>query len=105
MSQENVELVRRGFDAINTYRGLEGYRSWFEQQRETYDHISSEVHDIRAVGDQVVALYTTRVRGAHSGIELEAAGGTVFTLRDGLVVRQAGYQRPVDALAAAGLAE
>src|SRR5687768_11088695 len=100
MSQENVEMVRRGFDAINrgdidtvlamtdpdvellpslvggiegtTYRGLAGYRSWFEQQLEAYDHISFEVHDIRAVGDQVVALYTTRVRGAHSGIELEA---------------------------------
>ena len=87
-----------------SYRGREGYRRWFEQQFETYDHVSFEPHDFRAVGDQVVVLYTTRVRGAQSGIALESEGGTVFTIRDGLLVRQVGYQRPEDALAAVGAA-
>ena len=53
----------------------------------------------------MVALYTTRIRGARSGIELEARGGTVFTIQAGLLTRQVGYQSAADALAAVDLAE
>ena len=133
MSQENVELARRGFEAINrrdietvlelcdpaielrpslvggveqtTFVGREGYRKWFEQQFETYDYVSFEPHDIRAVGDQVVALYTTRIRGAQSGLELESPGATVFTIKAGRVVKQVGFQNQTDALEAVGLSE
>ena len=133
MSQENVEAVRRGLDAINrrdietvlelcdpevelrpslvggveqtTFVGREGYRRWFEQQFETYDHVSFEPHDVRAVHDQVVALYTLRIRGAQSGVELESAGAAVFTFRSGRLTRQVGYQNQSDALEAVGLRE
>ncbi len=133
MSQENIELARRGFEAINRgdidtvlelvhprvellpslvggveqtrFHGREGYRTWFEQQFETYDHVSFELHAFRAVRDQVVALYTTRVRGRQSGIEFESPGATVLTFREGLVVRQVGYQDHEEALDAVGLQE
>ena len=107
MADPNVELLPSLVGGVEgtTYRGRAGYRSWFEQQLETYDQISFELHDIRAVGDQVVALYTTRIRGARSGIELEARGGTVFTIQAGLLTRQVGYQSAADALAAVDLAE
>ena len=131
MSAENVEVIRRGFDALNrrdietvlelcdprieltpflvggveqtTYRGRDGYRRWFEQQFETYDDVSFELHDIRAVGDRVVALFTMRVRGAHSGIKLDSPGASVSTLRAGLVTEQIGFQSHAEALEAVGL--
>ena len=130
MSRGNLEIVQRGFDFINrgdldgllaqchpdielrpslvggieqtTYRGHEGYRSWFEEQFETYDEIRFELQRLVERDDLVVALYVTRARGRASGLELEAPGGTVFELHDGLVVRQIGYQSQAEALAAGG---
>ena len=131
VSAQNIEIARTGIDALNrgdieallalcdpgielmpslvggiegtSFHGREGYREWFEQQNETYDEVSFELHETRAVGDQVLILYTTRVRGAQSGIELESPGAAVLTIRDGLVTRQVGYQSQVEALEAVGL--
>jgi ketosteroid isomerase-like protein len=133
VSQKNVEIVRRAFSAWNRgdiegvlervhpgvellpsvvggieqtrFRGLEGYRRWLEEQAEIFPEISFEVTDIRSVGDLVVAVYVTRARGKGSGIVLESPGAGVFTFRDGLLVRQVGYQDPRDALEAVGLRE
>lgn len=132
MSEENIALVRRGLEAINrrdietvlsfchpevelvpslvggiegtTFRGREGYRRWFEQQSELYDEVIFELRDIRAVGDQVVALYDVRVRGAGSGIELESPRAAVFTIEGAQLTRQIGYESQADALRAVGLA-
>lgn len=101
----DVELIPSLVGGVEQTRfhGHEGYRSWFQQQNEIYDEVIFELHSLEAVGDKVVAVYTVRVRAKQSGIEFEAPGGTVFTLRDGRVVTQAGYQRPEEALEAAGL--
>jgi ketosteroid isomerase-like protein len=64
-----------------------------------------EPRSFTSVGNQVVVVYTTRVRAKQSGIELEAPGATVLTFRDGLLVRQIGYQHPEEALKAVGLQE
>jgi ketosteroid isomerase-like protein len=133
MSRENLDVARRGIDALNrgdinallevmhpdvelrpslvggieqtVFRGRAGYRKWFEQQSETYDYVTFEPHDFRATGDHVVIVYTTRVRAKRSGIEFESPGATVLTLHDGLVTAQAGYQEPHEALEAVGLSE
>ena len=133
MSQKNIERARAGLEALNrrdidallellhpeielmpslvggieqtVFRGREGYRHWFEATWETYDDVSFEPHSFRSVGDQVVVVYTTRVRAKQSGIELEALGAGVLTFRDGLLVRQIGYQHPEEALKAVGLTE
>jgi ketosteroid isomerase-like protein len=133
VSRENIERARTGFQALNrrdinallellhpdielrpslvggieqtVFRGREGYRHWFEATWETYDDVWLEPHSFRSVGDQVVVVYTTRVRAKRSGIELEAPGATVLTFRDGLLVRQIGYQHPEEALKAVGLRE
>jgi ketosteroid isomerase-like protein len=133
VSQKNVEIVRRGVEALNQrdiegvletvhpdvellpsivggieqtrFRGFEGYRRWLKEQAEIFPDLSIELTDIRSVGDQVVAVYVTRVRGKGSGIVLESPGAGVFTFRDGLLVRQVGYQDPRDALEAVGLRE
>ncbi len=133
MSGENVETVRRGFHAVNRgdldallkeldpeieltpslvggveqthFHGHEGYRAWFQQQLEIYDWVRFELASVRAVDDKVIAIYTTRVRARQSGIEFEAPGAAVFTFRAGRIVKQTGYQRPEEAVAAVGLTE
>ena len=132
MSEENIAIVRTGFEALNrrdietvlgfchpevelvpslvggiegtTFRGREGYRRWFEQQSEIYDEVIFDLQDIRAVADQVVALYDLRVRGAGSGVELESPRAAVFTIEEGQLTRQVGYESQADALRAVGLA-
>lgn len=132
MSAENIEKIRRGFEAINAgdleavlevmhpdivlapsvvggvegtiFQGHAGYRLWWRDTLEVYEETSFDVSDVRANGNAVVALYTTHVRGGLSGIELDRLAATVVWFEDGLVVRQQGYQDQAEALAAAGLA-
>jgi ketosteroid isomerase-like protein len=87
------------------FRGREGYRQWFEATWETYDDVSFEPHSFRSLGDRVLVVYATRVRAKRSGVELEKPGAAVLTFRDGLLVRQIGYQHPKEALEAVGLRE
>jgi ketosteroid isomerase-like protein len=132
MSAEHIELIRRGFEAINAgdmngvlqlmhpeivlapslvggiegtvFHGHAGYRQWWRDTVEVYDETFFELHDVRANGDSVAALYTTHVRGGQSGVALDHEGGTAFWFdQDGLVVKQNGYQDPAEALAAIGL--
>ena len=128
---DNVAIVRGAFEALNrgdieavlricdpqielrpslvggiekeVFRGREGYKRWFEEVFQVYDEVHFDVQDIRAIGDRVVGFYVTRIRGARSGIELEAPGATVITLRDGLATHQVGYGSREEALREVGL--
>jgi ketosteroid isomerase-like protein len=53
--------------------------------------------------DRVCVTARLRVRGATSGVELDAPCGYALTLRDGLVTRSEYFADPDEARAAAGL--
>jgi hypothetical protein len=55
-------------------------------------------------GEHVVITFTNRFRG-RDGIEVQAHGTWLCTIRDGLVVRICLYQERKEALEAAGLTE
>ena len=95
MSQENVEIVRRGYEAFNrgdvdgvvgllapdfeyvasglvpgvggVYRGAEGLRGVAETFWAEFDDPRTEVHELIDAGDQVVASTTMRGHGKQSG--------------------------------------
>jgi ketosteroid isomerase-like protein len=130
MSQENVEIVRRGYEAwlrgdldaasedfapdieldmsraIGTDRGVYGLNQMRRLQEEFSEAL--EIVEVGAeyidAGEQVVISFTNRVRG-RDGIEVQARGNWLCTIRDGLVVRICLYQEAQEALAAAGLSE
>jgi ketosteroid isomerase-like protein len=131
MSQENVELVLRVFDAFNKgedsptldadivvtppagwpdagqeIRGLEAWRRQVGRLRDSWENPHLEIDEIRSAGeDRVVVLFHYVTTGKDSGIPFETAMGAVHTIRNGKIVRLDYFLSPAEALAAAGLSE
>jgi ketosteroid isomerase-like protein len=132
MSQENVEVVKAGFEAWNAgdmdalrelydpnviiLRQAEGWpepgpevgreavmRQW-EQQRDTWDADAVEpISDFIAAGDRVVVRYIWRGAGHGPEANFEATG--VFTVRKGRIVYQEFFWDHAEALETLGLSE
>jgi ketosteroid isomerase-like protein len=130
MSEENVELVRRGlaayragdwttlgefYDADVVMHHLEGWPEpgpsvgrdavirEMKLLRDSFEVQSVEITDILGSGDRVVARYLWRGKG--SGPDAEMEFSFVFTLRDGKVVNEEHFWNHTEALEAAGLSE
>ncbi len=132
MSQENVEIVRAGYDAFSrrdldaalanvdpeiewrqstalpdarTFRGHDGVRGFFEQIFELFDRSDFVPEEITDLGDQIVVLHRFVGYGRSSGVPVEATEAALWTLRDGKAIRQQAFPTKEDALEAAGLEE
>ena len=135
MSQENVEVFKRAFDAINrrdpeallsvldpevewhgailmamggrqtVYRGHEGVREWLRDLYETLSEFQADYPEIRDLGDRTVAIGRVRVRGMASEVEIESPHGTVVEFKNGKGIRIRTYLDPREALEAAGLSD
>lgn len=132
MSHPNVELVRRGAEAINarelpeglvtadvrmenvstavtekTYLGAAGVRDWMNDFFDAFgEGARYEVEEIVAVGDDfVVAVNRFVGSGLRSGAPLVLRFPSVTWIRDGRIARAVGYATRRKALEAAGLGE
>ena len=132
MSQENVEVVRRLYQAFETrdnvfpfevydpdiewysgapdgvgfepvYRGHDGVRAFWRYWLESWESLEFRLDDLIDAGDDVVALIWQRNRGRASGAVIEYEWAQVWTLREGLVTRQRIFMSRQDALKAVGL--
>ena len=131
MSEENVRIVRRSYDAFNrrdpdavrpdihsdfeidfshslgpargSYAGEEGMKRLWETYWDAFESISIEPSELIESGDKVVAIVRVAGRGKGSGIDVEARGPHLWTFRDGKVFRITLYQETAEALEAAGL--
>jgi ketosteroid isomerase-like protein len=132
MSQENVEIVRSAFEAFNrrdwdaagrdlapdvefttpprgpnagTYRGRDELRGFWQELFTAFDAWTSESEEFIESGDQVVVIVKTRMRPRGSSAEIENRNGSLWTIRNGMVVSMRIFATPEDALEAAGLEE
>ena len=132
MSQQNVEIVRRIFDAWNQgdfdaawaacdselvidrsrslvdsriYRGTEEVEQFWSDWRNTWESTRWEIDEYIEAGDDVVVLGRFFGRGAESGVAVEANVTQVMTVRSGKLVRGVLFQSRSEALEAAGLRE
>jgi uncharacterized protein len=134
VSQENVEVVRRGFEAFAdggldamaefwdpdiNWRAAEGaiddvgemhgrvaVRRYVQDWLDTFDDSSVVVEELRDVGDdRVLAIQRAKARAKLSGVEIDLRYAVVYTLRAGRVVRAREYLSVDDALEAVGLSE
>jgi len=131
MSQENVEIVRRGYEHYNrtgepdysvfdaevvydvsrrtfdpaVYHGHDGVREFVGLIREQWATMRLEPQDFVDVGDKVVVSVRLVGVGKESGVETEANTAHVWTFRGGKIVRQTTFQTMAEALEAAGLSE
>ena len=129
MASENLEIVKRGFDAFNergiegiiplihsdfeattppslasepdTYRGPDGIRRWFDSFDEVMDEIRWKPHRFREVGDRVVVEFTLRARGKTTGLDFGQDAEMVWEIRDGMASRLDLFQSLDEALVAA----
>jgi uncharacterized protein len=134
MSQENVEIVRRFYEAWSrreeetqtaafapeiefrtaglaspvgldaVYFGHAGLRKFTHEFREPWEQLFADPERIIERGEQVVVLVRLRGKG-RDGIEVERAFAHVWTMRGGRAVRIDGYADQQKALEAAGLSE
>jgi ketosteroid isomerase-like protein len=131
MSRENVEVVRRAFEAYargdveamleevdqevqwkqveepGPVYGRDGVREALRRWDETWDNLQAEVEEYIDAGECVVALIRFRGLGRTSGVPVEMASYHVFTVRNGKVARMFEYGpgKRVEALEAVGLRE
>jgi uncharacterized protein len=134
MSQENVEIVRRAFeasarrdadavlalydpevewDASRTQSGLEdavhrghdGLRRFFRQWREAWDSDEYEYEELIDADMAVVSVATQRGRGRASGLRIARPLVGVWTIENGLIVRVVWFLERSEALEAVGLSE
>ena len=129
MSQENVEIIRRGWehsvatggfqahpdlvwDVSNlgwpeqqVYHGAEGAMQFLADWADAWDDWEMEVEEYIDAGERVVVIVNQRGRSTASGIPVEMRFAQVWTLRDGQGIRMQMYANPAEALAAVGLSE
>jgi len=131
MSQENVNVFRRGTEAISRgdpldipatvhpeaifetprsgtegpFVGHEGMRRFIEDTEELFDLFRISYTDIRDLGDRLLAIGSIRIRGRGSGVEADVPSAAVAEFRDGLLWRYKDYGDPRLALEAVGLRE
>ena len=83
---------------------LERWRRFVEEFTGSWESVRYEADDFIAAGEHVVTPFTNHLRG-RDGIELQARGIWLWTLRDGAIVRCCLYQELEEALEAVGLAK
>ncbi len=133
MSQENVEVVRASYEAVNRgendlafsychpeiefhtytlspeagmYRGKEAVRQYNEHLWAQFESLRIEVQELVDAGDRVVVVSTQHAipkGGGQQAIQVHMA--EVWTVRDGLLAERHSYSTKGEALEAAGLRE
>jgi ketosteroid isomerase-like protein len=131
MSEENVELVRRGYEHFartgepdasvyspdvewhsavedpyaEPFHGVDGVRRLIQEVRDAMDDFRTEPFEYLDGGDFVVAGLVHRGRGKGSAAEVEMREWNVFLVRGGKIQSVHEYSDREAALRAAGLRE
>ena len=133
MSQQNLEMARRGYEAFNrgdlngmaadfapafeyvttgaipgitgVYRGTEGWNEFVAWVWSEFENPRFEVHELMELGSQVLAGVTLQGRGKQSGIEVTWDLWHLWTMRNGQVVRGQAFTGREEAREAAGLSD
>ncbi len=130
MSRENIELVRRLYEAAaardtpavyeiydpavvldnsnlvgiggGIYRGHDGLREFFRTWHEVWDRIEYSYDELIDAGaEAVIALVTRHATGRASGAAVERPAALLFNIRDNSIVRVVWFDTREEALAAA----
>ncbi len=133
MSQENVEIVRKGVEAWNqhdaelwlsyaapeiewraagpaaverdVYRGHEQAASGFASVWQTWEEFRFEESEVRDLGESVLWLGRVKMRGGASHVELDQEFAILSALRDGKFTTVRAFRTWREAREAAGLVE
>jgi ketosteroid isomerase-like protein len=86
--------------------GREQARNFLESFLEAWESLTYEPDEmIDLEGDQVLTASRLRMRGHASGVDVNAKGASIWTIREGKMAAVTLFQSKADALEAAGLSE
>jgi ketosteroid isomerase-like protein len=132
MSRENVELVRRSFEAFNArdvdglvslsdpdcewlpfraqlegivYRGHAGIRKFVGDMDEDWEAFRVDPLELHDRGERVGVVGRVRGLGRGSGVDIDSTAGFVLELREGRITRVTSHSDPEVALDALRLQE
>src|SRR5262245_59449404 len=134
MSQENVEIARRGMEPFNqhfeapevdlssfaldvtvdnlaatfdgaVYRGHDGLRKWLSLHRGMWKHQQTEPQEFIPVGKDQVVVPIRIVSIGRDDVETVAHAVLVMTVREHKIAYVKGYQSKAEALEAVGLSD
>jgi ketosteroid isomerase-like protein len=125
---DNVEVMRRAYESFNqtgefawdlldpevewnafanapiaSFHGHDGVRRWLAEVSEMFDGLRIDPEEFVGGDDQVVVVSTMRGRGRGSGAEAEQVLVSLWTFRDGRVVRHDSFTDRAEALEAASI--
>jgi ketosteroid isomerase-like protein len=131
MSEENVEIVRHGYEHFiatgellaenvdpefvwdmstfdgwpekQTYAGVEGTREFLNTWLEAWEDWEMTPEAFHDAGDKVVVVLHQSGRSKGAGMPVEMTFAQVWTIRDGKQLRMQMYTSPAEALSAVGL--
>jgi ketosteroid isomerase-like protein len=86
-----------------TADGIDAVRRYLERFETHWSEFSWEPLEFRESGDLVFLRSRLHLVGQSSGIEVDREWSYVFTVRDGRLLRQEGFDSAIEALRAAGL--
>lgn len=130
MSQEDVEICKRAFEALgvrrdldagleflhpefvlqsaiiggaegNTYRGHAGVREWMAESDAAFEQLQVIADEYRDLGDLVLMIGRVYGRGRESGAKVESPTAWLSTVRDQKIVWARGYLDVDEAIQAA----
>jgi ketosteroid isomerase-like protein len=133
LSQENVELIYRAFDALNrrdldaylaltdediefvprisaiegesVYRGHDGVRRWWSSLLDVFPDYSMQLVEVRDPGDLTFATFQARGHGAGSAAPTDNPAWIVARWRRGKAVWWGTFNARAEALEVVGLSE
>jgi ketosteroid isomerase-like protein len=133
MSQENVEFLRRGYEALHrgdletfkalsrerldpefvfhsvwdgrVFKGFEGTQEWISDTREVWENYEQKLEEILDLGENVVVVVRIAGRGGGSGVPVSQDLAVVWTFVGDKAVRARSFTSRAEALEAAGLRE
>jgi ketosteroid isomerase-like protein len=131
VSRENVDIVRSAVEAFNEVglaesalrffdpdavfeeppeqpsptvaEGRDAAVEIFKQFEEAWEEHRSEPEEIRIIDDERVLMLSIEHFRGREGLEISQPCGTIYTLRDGKIVRMQSFWERETALEAAGL--
>jgi ketosteroid isomerase-like protein len=133
VSEENVEIVRRAFDAFSradldgvlrdlapdfefhpsgrfmdtqrVYRGREDMTDFWRTFRDAWEDIKVSIERIEDLDDRVLTMGTFHGKAGGSNAEVQAESAWLHTFQDGLIVHLRSFATWKEGLEAAGLRE
>jgi uncharacterized protein len=126
VSQADVELVRRVFEAINrrdvqavldayhpdadmstltselvqgkAYRGHSGIREYFSSFADVWEELHLDPEEIRDLGDRILVIGRWTSRGKESGADVVSPAAWIFAVQNGRIVFSRAYRDADEAL-------